>query len=81
MPRLKFMITDYSSLHGMLSLKLDSDVNPEDHGYRLLSKNGLFPRKTDYKVIEFLIAKISRFRLLFSKKEHSARLQEVHQPF
>ena len=52
------------SLHLTLSLKLHSDVFLEDRGYRLLSKNGLFLNTTDYKVIEFLIAEINRFRLL-----------------
>ena len=62
-PRLKFMII-VRSLHLTLSLKLHSDVFLEDRGYRLLSNNGLFLNTTDYKVIEFLIAEISRFRLL-----------------
>ena len=65
-------------------MKLDSDVNLEDRGYRLLSNNSLFLNTTDYKVIEFLIAQISQFRLLLkgtfykASRGTSAILKSLH---
>ena len=62
------------SLHLTLSLKLHSDVFLEDRGYRLLSNDGLFLNTTDYKVIEFLIAEISRFRSLLKGRFNKASI-------